>query len=80
VDRNHLANIILTLMIMLTTPLLWSLGEIRLDVYLSMYTLEYLIVKALFNPRRLYRDFPSYILLIIFAIIVGYRVYEVLMK
>lgn len=79
-NRNHLANTILILMIVLTVSVLWSLGENRLDVYLSMYTLEYLIIKSLFNPRRLYKDFPLYILLIIFAIIVGYRVYEVLME
>ncbi|MGC8935406.1 MAG: hypothetical protein ACP5LN_09645 [Thermoproteota archaeon] len=77
-NKNYLANTIFTVMVMLTSSTFWLLGENRVDVYFSMYTLEYFVVKALFNPRRLYKDFLAFVLIAIFAVIVGYRVYEVL--
>jgi len=77
-NKNYLANTIFTVMIMLTSSIFWILGETRVDAYFSMYTLEYFVVKALLNPRRLYKDFLAFVLLAIFAVIVGYRVYEVL--
>ena len=78
-NKNYLANTIFTVMVMLTSSIFWILGETRVDAYFSMYTLEYFVVKALLNPRRLYKDFLAFVLLAIFAVIVGYRVYEVLM-
>jgi len=77
-NKNYLANTIFTVMVMLTSSTFWILGETRVDAYFSMYTLEYFVVKALLNPRRLYKDFLAFVLLAIFAVIVGYRVYEVL--
>jgi hypothetical protein len=77
-NKNYLANTILAIMIMLTSSIFLLLGENRIDVYFSMYTLEYFIIKALFNPRRLYKDFLAFILLAIFSIIVAYRIYEIL--
>jgi hypothetical protein len=77
-NKNYLANTIFTVMVILTSSIFWLLGENRVDVYFSMYTLEYFVVKALFNPRRLYKDFLAFVLIAIFAVIVGYRVYEVL--
>jgi len=77
-NKNYLANTIFTVMVMLTSSIFWILGETRVDAYFSMYTLEYFVVKALLNPRRLYKDFLAFVLLAIFAVIVGYRVYEVL--
>jgi len=79
-NRNYLANMIFTLMVMLTSPILWLLGENRIDAYLSMYTLEYFVVKALLNPRRLYKDFLAFIILAIFAVIVAYKVYEIMLR
>jgi hypothetical protein len=78
-NKNYLANTFFTVMVMLTSSIFWILGETRVDAYFSMYTLEYFVVKALLNPRRLYKDFLAFVLLAIFAVIVGYRVYEVLM-
>jgi hypothetical protein len=77
-NKNYLSNTILAIMIMLTSSIFLLLGENRIDVYFSMYTLEYFIIKALFNPRRLYKDFLAFILLAIFSIIVAYRIYEIL--
>jgi hypothetical protein len=77
-NKNYLSNTILAIMIMLTSSIFLLLGENRIDAYFSMYTLEYFIIKALFNPRRLYKDFLAFILLAIFSIIVAYRIYEIL--
>jgi hypothetical protein len=77
-NKNYLSNTILAIMIMLTSSIFLLLGENRIDVYFSMYALEYVIIKALFNPRRLYKDFLAFILLAIFSIIVAYRIYEIL--
>lgn len=77
-DKNYLFNLCLALMIFLTVPVLAALGEVRLDVYFSMFTLEYFIAYALFRPRRRIRDPVGPALFIIFAYIVALRVLEVL--
>jgi len=76
--KNYLSSLIFSFLALLTVPILWSLGEMRLDVYISMYTLEYFVVKAIFNPRRVTRDYLAIALFIIFTVIVSYRVLEVL--
>lgn len=76
--KNYLSSLIFSFLTLLTVPILWSLGEMRLDVYISMYTLEYFVVKAIFNPRRITRDYLAVVLFIIFTVIVSYRVLEVL--
>jgi len=77
-ERNLLSNVILSTLMLFTVPILWSLGEFRLDVYISIFTLEYFTVKAIFNPRRLSKDVVAAALLIAFAIIVSYRIIQVL--
>lgn len=76
--RNYLSNTVLSSLMLFTVPILWSLGEARLDVYVSMFTLEYFVVKALFNPRRITRDYLALALFTVFAFIVSYRVLQVL--
>jgi len=77
-EREHLANTILALMVFATFWALHSLGEGRVDAYICMYTLEYLIVKALFRPRRATRDYLAAALLAAFAVAVAFRILEVL--
>jgi len=76
--RDYLANTVLATLISLTCWALWSLGEGRVDAYLALYTLEYLVVKALFRPRRIGPDVLLLTLLAAFFIIVAYRILEVL--
>ena len=76
--RNYLSNTVLSSLMLFTVPILWSLGEARLDVYVSMFTLEYFVVKALFNPRRITRDYLALALFTVFTFIVSYRVIQVL--
>jgi hypothetical protein len=77
-SRNTLSNIVLCFLTLFTVPILWSLGEVRIDAYISMFTLEYFIVKAVFNPRRIVGDVIALILLTAFSVIVFYRVLQVL--
>jgi len=78
VERDHLANTVLAFMVFLTFWALCSLGEGRIDAYISMYTLEYFVVKALFRPRRVKRDYLALILFAVFVVIVARRILEVL--
>jgi hypothetical protein len=77
-DRNILFNIVLGSMIVPTVAILSALGEARLDVYVSMYTLEYFVAKAVLRPRRRFVDALGLLLLTAFLITVGVRVWEIL--
>ncbi len=77
-ERDYLANAFLAFAIFTTFWVLHSLGEGRVDAYISMYTLEYFVMKALFKPRRVGRDYLALTLFIIFTIIVAFRILEVL--
>ncbi len=77
-DREHLANTALAMLITLTTWALWSVGEGRVDAYISAFTVEYLAVKSVLRPRKLFKDLVAVILVLIFTFIVAIKVYEVL--
>jgi hypothetical protein len=77
-DKNILFNIVLGFMIVSTAVILSGLGEMRLDVYISMYTLEYFVAKAVLRPRRRFLDILGLALLLIFSIIVCFRIWEIL--
>lgn len=49
-----------------------------ITAYIALYILEYVVVKAVLRPRRRGFDWLMLILLIIFTIIIGYRIAEVL--
>ena len=59
-----------------------ALSEERLDVYISMFILEYFILVALHSPFKrkanLYMNIIGGILLTIFSLIVAFRVIEIL--
>jgi len=79
-NRNILFNVILGGMFTATVASLSALGEARLDVYLSLFTLEYFIAMALLRPRRRTWDFLALILMAVFLFIVGLRLAEILLK
>ena len=74
--------IIYSISIALTNTILIFLGEIRLDVYISLYILEYYIYRALITPlpKRVnrYLRLMDIGLFIIFSIIVAYRVIQII--
>jgi membrane-associated protease RseP (regulator of RpoE activity) len=67
---------------MLTTAVFSVYGENRLDLYVSVYILEYFILTLLhspFNPRtQKIIDITGYVLFAIFIIIVTLKVLEIL--
>ncbi|MCS7113567.1 MAG: hypothetical protein NZ955_06415 [Candidatus Bathyarchaeota archaeon] len=78
-DRSVAFNISLAILMALTVSTLSALREYRLDVYVSMYTLEYYVCLAIFRPRRRIRFDPiALTLLALFSTIVAFRVMEVL--
>ncbi len=75
-------EVIYTFFISFTSTILLLLGENRVDVYMSLYILEYFILRALYHPmpedvnRRL--RIIDIIYIIIFGFIVSYRVLEII--
>jgi hypothetical protein len=72
----------LTLAYMLTTAALSTYGQSGLDLYVSVYILEYFILTLLhspFNPKaQKIIDITGYVLFVIFMIIVALKVLEIL--
>ena len=72
----------LTLAYMLTTAAFSLYGQSSLDLYVSVYILEYFILTLLhspFNPRaQKIIDITGYVLFVIFMIIVALKVLEIL--
>ena len=77
-DKHYVYVILLASMITTTASALSALGERRLDVYFSMYVLEYFVAGALMRPRRLTRDYLGFILFALFVLIVARRISMVL--
>lgn len=77
-DKNILFNIMLAVLILMTVPSMAALGTNSLDVYVSMFTLEYFVCMAVFRPRRRTLDFVAIALFTAFSVIVGLKVWEIL--
>lgn len=65
------------------TTALIALGESRLDVYVSIYILEYYVFRALTLPEPVAKVLRGLVItdaayFIVFAVIVAYRVAEIL--
>jgi len=78
-NKNALFNLVLGFMIVITVAALGALGEMRLDAYVSMFTLEYFIGLTILRPRRRIKDFLAAALLVTFFIIVGIRAAEIIL-
>lgn len=74
-----MANTALAAMYAVTTWFLWHAGEARLDAYLALYTLEYLVVKAVARPRRVARDWLAAALVAAFFAAAAYRIARLLL-
>lgn len=77
-DRSMLSNAVLALLVAVTVTSLWALGETRFDAYVSLYALDYMVVKSILKPRRTTFDFLAVSLLLAFSVAVALRVLEVL--
>ncbi|MEN3016834.1 MAG: hypothetical protein ABC585_03540 [Candidatus Methanosuratincola petrocarbonis] len=77
-DRNALFNATLASLVAASVWALSSLGEARLDVYVSVLALVYFVCLAVFRPSRGFFDFPAAALFLAFAAIVAMRVISIL--
>ncbi len=80
--RIDLFTISFTVAAALSNIILILLGESRPDVYISITILIYYIFYSIVNPfqERIVKavNYLNIILFLIFSVIVGYRVYEIL--
>jgi hypothetical protein len=63
---------------MLTVVSMTALGETRLEVYLSLFTVCYFAATALYRPRKRYYDIVGVTLFLLFIIIVSIKVLEII--
>jgi hypothetical protein len=63
---------------MATVVSLAALGEAMLEVYLSLFAVEYFACSALFRPRRRTIDVVGTTLFLVFCYIVALKVWEIL--
>lgn len=84
-DRHILFLILLAGFLFFTVAILAAAEEGRLDVYISVFTIEYLALVEILRPRRtlftfLKVDPVALGLLVIFCLIVTRKVIEILVK
>lgn len=77
-DKQKQYLIILCILLMSTVVSLAALGEPRLDVYISLFTVCYFAATALFQPRKRYFDFVGGSIFVIFCFIVIQKVLEII--
>lgn len=82
-DRHILFIILLATFLLFTVVIFVAAGEVRVDVYMSVFTIEYLALVEILRPRRklitpLRLDPVGFGLFIIFCIIVTKKVVEIL--
>jgi len=75
--------LIYSVLIAITITSLILLNECRVDVYISLYILEYYILRALMSPaspelKATYLKILDIILMVIFMVIVSFRVIQIL--
>jgi len=83
VDRHILFLVLLTAFLFFTVAIFAGAGEQRLDVYISVFTIEYLALVEILRPRRklitsLRLDPVGLGLFVIFCFIVARKVIEIL--
>ena len=77
-DKQKQYLLILCILLMSTVVSLAALGEPRLDVYISLFTVCYFAATALFQPRKRFFDFVGGSLFVIFCFIVIQKVLEII--
>jgi len=84
-DRHILFILLLAAFFLLTVVILATTGEARLDVCISVFTIEYLALVEILRPRRRFMtalglDPVALGLVIIFGLIVTRKVVEILVR
>ncbi|MBD3171176.1 hypothetical protein GF326_01760 [Candidatus Bathyarchaeota archaeon] len=77
-DKNKDYLLFMSGAMMLTLVSLSALGESRLEVYYSLFTVVYFASSALFRPRRRWFDVPGALLFLGFCYIVLLKIVEII--
>ncbi len=77
-DKQKLHTVGMSLALMVSTVSLIALGEARIEVYFSIFTVCYFALAGLFRPRRRTFDIVGVILIIEFGMIVTRKILEIL--
>ena len=77
-DKQKQYVVILGGLLMATVVAMSALGEARLDVYVSLFTVCYFAASALFQPRRRFPDIVGGALFLVFGVIVLQKIWEIL--
>jgi hypothetical protein len=77
-DKQKKYLVTLQILLMTTVVSLASLGESRLDVYVSLFTVCYFASTALFQPRKRSFDFVGAGLFTVFSFIVAQKIWEII--
>lgn len=82
-DRHILFVLLLAVFFLFTVVILAAMGQTRLDVYISVFAIEYLALVEILRPRRKFMtalglDPVALGLVIIFGLIVTRKVLEIL--
>ena len=84
-DRHILFVLLLAAFFLFTVVIFAAMGEARLDVYISVFTIEYLVLVEILRPRRRFMtplglDPVALGLVIIFGLIVTRKILEILVS
>jgi hypothetical protein len=77
-DKNKQYLVFMAAAMMVTLVSLSALGEGRLEVYYSLFTVVYFASSALYRPRRRWLDVPGGVLFLGFCVIVALKVIEII--
>ena len=77
-DKNRGYLLFLGFALVATQLLLALLGENRLEVYVSLFTVDYFAASALYRPRLRRFDYLGAALFTVFCITVALKVWEIL--
>ena len=77
-DKQKLHLTTLSLLLMTTVVGLAALQEARLEVYVSLFAVDYFVSTALFRPRRRWHDLVGFGLFSVFSYIVAVKIFEIL--
>jgi hypothetical protein len=77
-DKQKKYLVTLQALMMMTVVSLSALGESRLDVYVSLFTVCYFASTALFQPRKRTLDYVGGALFLVFCVIVAQKILEII--
>ena len=77
-DNQKRYIVTLEVLIFMIIISLSALGETRLDVYVSLFTVAYFVSSALFQQRKRTFDFVGGVLFVVFCFIVAQKIWEIL--